>query len=818
MGAKITVLNEITSQKKSSGTDIIIKYARGSLASLAVTGNTTETGTGTKSPDNPYVISGVTKVAVNGMDYMLPQTLYSLPDGVKDNCDAVIESGTQNVSLATITDSTAIYYSKYNTNTTVFYAIISDAMPSSQLICNNFSAMPITDGEYVRFNSLKYFVIQILKNRLANWSDSWTSTQKIAAFKTWLASNPVTVIYELATPVAITGTPQAIPVTAGSNAITNDGGGQMTTEYTAIFERAATTSRAFQATISKELMREYALGCTVVNTDSTRKYIVPGCVVEARGQYFDLSGYKQNSGTDNTTQISGQHVSYRLSKYSIPAGYAFVGTVQQIAQDILSQAADANGNKASSEFTVGTCVDIGAVSFSLQNTDTVTARFAIIAMKALGVEVDYDNFTLNFHTRCGTGQTKEFNFGVDLCDFSRTWDASNGATYDVKIANLQRLPGHSEDEFDVGDDCVVNDKFIGDSVQKRIIVYKYCLDDPTQDSVTLGVFIKDSADQAIATKLSAESANTLAENAQATADQAKATADNSVQQGAQYSNVSIDHTNGFMAVSADNTLKVVQNANQCFAIYARESVNDDWTLIQQLGQDGLGASSIFSVGYPDTKGTVGQTSFNALIDGSTVTYDLKGLKISISGADICALGRAINGDGATLFAPDHLFLAAVGDNGVIQLYRGRNDGASGEYVFSADDSATQVHKTFNNDTNNYGGLGLYLGYAILMRQFGSGNFGRLLLSTDYTELVRYFSDTNYGQLLQKDGWSRYGHYSSSGFTGIECEDGRLMLIVNDAERGSVQTDGIHAGGGGNEYYVNDTDGNPHLVKDGIMQP
>ena len=75
-----------------------------------------------------------------------------------------------------------------------------------------------------------YLLIRINKSRLSGWSDSWTNAEKVEAFKTWLSSNPVTILYELATPVAITGTPQSVTASADTT-VTADNGGQVEVTY-----------------------------------------------------------------------------------------------------------------------------------------------------------------------------------------------------------------------------------------------------------------------------------------------------------------------------------------------------------------------------------------------------------------------------------------------------------------------------------------------------------------------------------------------------------------------------------------------------------
>ena len=377
------------------------------------------------------------------------------------------------------------------------------------------------------------------------------------------------------------------------------------------------TSMAFQAKIAKELMRGYSLDFSVVNSNNVRQYLVPGCVVEAKGQKFDMSSFKQSSGESNKTDVSGRHISCRLTNYLIPIGYAFVGTVAQIAADILNVATDASGEKANKEFTVGTCANVSG-SFSLGNEQISTARAAIFALKSLGVEVDFDNFTVNCPLKCGTGKTKTFEFGKDLVSLERTWDDSNGTSYTARIADLQRLPGHEADVFDVGDDCIIIDKFIGDTISKRIISYTQCLDDPTQDEITIGVFVRDASDNAVAMQMDISAA-------QETADNAQTAAENSLQPGTSYNNVSIDHAHGFMSVSADGLSRTFDNGTDGYI--RQQYYNGAWVTVYEAnkGADGAGMVTVYNLARTQKVvmgGTVGYASYKW--DSTTSAWVLTG--------------------------------------------------------------------------------------------------------------------------------------------------------------------------------------------------
>jgi len=342
-------------------------------------------------------------------------------------------------------------------------------------------------------------------------------------------------------------------------------------------QRMATTDRAFDDIETKELMREWTLEFSVTNRDNARQYVIdPDAQFEIDGQIFDTKSYKQSSGTDNTTSVTAWHVLTRMNNYMIPAGYAFVGTIAALIQDILTQSG------ASAEFTVGTCAAVSG-SYSPGNTQPINAYSAIMGLTALGVEPSYDNFTINAPVRWGADTGKVFKFGRDLCSLERTYDKTTtpaAYSYGIDIADLQRISGASV-EFVEGDTVEIQDSLIGDAIiGQRIISYKKSRSDPTQDKVTIGNFISDLSD----------SLTTMQVDISATT----AVSSNSVQQGDKYSNVSIDHTNGFMAVNAAGTVGVKMNADNCFAVYSISG--GVWTLMSELDINGLQAGTIRAPG------------------------------------------------------------------------------------------------------------------------------------------------------------------------------------------------------------------------------
>ena len=344
-------------------------------------------------------------------------------------------------------------------------------------------------------------------------------------------------------------------------------------------KRRGSTSQAFNVVTKKELMREHTLDFSILNNNPIYKEITQFSVFENKGQLFDISSIDSDSGKENITAVSAEHVSYRANKYKIPEHYAFVGTVEEIAQDILKVSG------AETEFTIGECCDLGTVSFSINNDKEITARAALFGMAALGVEIDYDNFSVNIPQRIGKDLGKTFRFGIDLEDFRRRWQIGNGWTYDIAIADIQKIPNFSGITFSLGDDVMAEDSFIGDSIKNRVISYVENDDNPAENSITMGVFIADAESKNVETDRIANTANDTANTAKSTADEAKKTADNSVQQEEKYSNVSISHENGFMAENKAGTQRVIMNADDCFVVQVLQ--DGKWVTVNSLEAFGL---------------------------------------------------------------------------------------------------------------------------------------------------------------------------------------------------------------------------------------
>lgn len=377
------------------------------------------------------------------------------------------------------------------------------------------------------------------------------------------------------------------------------------------FKALGSTSKAFDIEKTEELMREYTLSFSIVNNDAVFKYISENNIFLYNGQYFDIAGIDGDSGSTNITQVTAEHISYRLTDYTLPNGYSFVGTVREIAVDILNEAKTVDEEPASDEFSIGETADLGTLSFSLSGATNVTAREALIAMSKLGVEIAFDNFTVNIPERRGTNSGITFTYGANLTGVHCTWQRGNGWSYDIDIADMQKAPGGEAYKFVLGDDITVKDTLSGITVNSRIISYTEC-DDPTKNHVTVGVFVRDNASLTIETDRIANSANN-------TANAAKETADNSVQQGEKYSNVSISHTDGFMAENKAGTQRVMMNGDDCFIVQVKQ--NDSWVTVNSLEVFGLLIDRLTSIAAKDKfyikvgKTTNGEYGLSFFVDG-----------------------------------------------------------------------------------------------------------------------------------------------------------------------------------------------------------
>jgi hypothetical protein len=165
---------------------------------------------------------------------MLPQPLYNLPNGAADSYDAIGASGIKRVGKKVFngTEGWGIAGEGDTTTGISFYCQLSDMKHASitaiQNVCDKLPVIPYTET-LATPRPLVFFSVQT-NIPIINVKRSMLSTQDVAGFKAFLAANPVTILYELATPVAITGTPQSVTASADTT-VTADNGGQAEVTY-----------------------------------------------------------------------------------------------------------------------------------------------------------------------------------------------------------------------------------------------------------------------------------------------------------------------------------------------------------------------------------------------------------------------------------------------------------------------------------------------------------------------------------------------------------------------------------------------------------
>lgn len=223
---KITFPLKFPPQSNASGQSVTISVDDSikDYDKIEITGATLEIGSGDKSPDNPYALTGTASLTVSDgggepQTIALPAPLYSLSDGTADIYEIVAGQGTARVRSATYDGSADEAWTISSTNTvTVTYVIpfAPSAVAGSSLSCNRFPWLNNNTSDIAHMRQSggdgTNLIVYMPKTYLTGWDDAWTDAQKIAALKSWLAANPVVIVYKLATPQAITGTPIQPPI------------------------------------------------------------------------------------------------------------------------------------------------------------------------------------------------------------------------------------------------------------------------------------------------------------------------------------------------------------------------------------------------------------------------------------------------------------------------------------------------------------------------------------------------------------------------------------------------------------------------------
>lgn len=203
-------------------------------AALTLCGKTTEEIDGEKSPDNPSTIRGIGnffqglsiaaakdlsdpfgEIRMINVDFSSELFLYSLPNGTTDNYAITDGTITKKITKVFLDGSQTLTYSNSQPSDTLFARFAYDVGPysgaartSANIICSHFVAsdVDLDTGEKTwtlvdESASHIYLLFQIQKSRLSGWNDEWNNIQKSDAINSWIVYNPVTILYEVETPV-----------------------------------------------------------------------------------------------------------------------------------------------------------------------------------------------------------------------------------------------------------------------------------------------------------------------------------------------------------------------------------------------------------------------------------------------------------------------------------------------------------------------------------------------------------------------------------------------------------------------------------------
>ena len=245
---------------KANGKTLTLNDVQSStdFSKVKILGETTEVGTGEKSPDNPYELQGVENPVVAVSDGVNTETypittsapLYSLPDGTKDN--VIIDDITKTTQL--IRNVGEYVYNGSEpwacsidandaTNPTAFFHKSGDIYPQAQTTalnsrCSHFKMAQSTTGEYTT-EAYVIFPNSIERLRINKSTIGVINTDtvpiRISKFNEWIASqissgHPFTVQVQLATPTTAQLAPLTVPTYSPTTIISADKG-RLDVEY-----------------------------------------------------------------------------------------------------------------------------------------------------------------------------------------------------------------------------------------------------------------------------------------------------------------------------------------------------------------------------------------------------------------------------------------------------------------------------------------------------------------------------------------------------------------------------------------------------------
>jgi hypothetical protein len=138
-------------------------------------------------------------VTVAGEDYSIPlNTSLSGFESVKDTINFELQKMIKAIEPSTL-DGTESWILGTESTKYVAFSFSKGTDYNEILACNKLTidnSLSYASHEFVSYQPDGNIIINVRKIRMSGWSDTWTTEQKVSAFKTWLTSNIIEIYLE----------------------------------------------------------------------------------------------------------------------------------------------------------------------------------------------------------------------------------------------------------------------------------------------------------------------------------------------------------------------------------------------------------------------------------------------------------------------------------------------------------------------------------------------------------------------------------------------------------------------------------------------
>ena len=228
-GIKWSLVNTIISETNESDSPLTFDtdYVD-ELEQLQLEIDYTETGTGAKTPENPYTYTGVDNLTINVNGTPNTINLFSLVGSTVYSGVLDVLAGTLTIDYYgfTVTGDSGENWTISNTGTQNYYYVYNLPTGNSSAVANSNLAniFPTVNVGNNNTNNGCYATSSALRVR-------WGEEKTLSNWKTWLSSHNLTVLYKLTTPATYNLTPETILAIKGLNSITANNNGKITVTY-----------------------------------------------------------------------------------------------------------------------------------------------------------------------------------------------------------------------------------------------------------------------------------------------------------------------------------------------------------------------------------------------------------------------------------------------------------------------------------------------------------------------------------------------------------------------------------------------------------